>query len=155
MRILDQRRIIHQDNSKFIKIRIPVMQEPAKIFGAFRRRDLAEDIAVDIIKTDGPRAKNVVRVDQLGLVFLNAVHFDETIVVIDVEKHDPSGRRKKEFKFRKVPLKVRIEVKITQRFIVEQVHPKNDKNRDPYISSAVGHTRLRMPKDLSRKKPVR
>ena len=94
----------------------------------------AQNIAVNIVEAERAGPKDLMRINKLRVTVLDTVHFSKTGLVINVIEHDPPDRRKKELHARQRALKMRLKVKIVNRFVMKDENKKDDEDTDPGIS---------------------
>ena len=134
VRLPDKRWIIYCRYDEIFIGRQPPREIPAEHCGVLSGANAAQNVAVDIVKTEGPRAKNVMGVDQMNALSHFSVNFDMTVRIIDIKKHDPPGGWKKKFEFGKFALRGGIQIKDPRGFIMKNKQPENDKNTDSRVA---------------------
>lgn len=134
MAVFGQMGIIHRCDKKIIEIRKFSLEKTAKRSGVALISHSAQDIAVNIVKHDGARLENIMRIDPSRDAAFDAVDFGESETIVHMVKHDPSGRREKKFDFGKCPVKQRVQIKRAQRLIMKDAEPNNDKHGNKNIS---------------------
>ena len=94
-----------------------------------------EDVAVDIVIAERLGLEDAMRINQARFLSSNPIGLGEPVRLIDIEEHDPSGRREEELDFGKRAAEEGRQVVGSQRFIVKHEHPPDHKQRDEGIPS--------------------
>ena len=93
---------MHRGDQEIIEIRITVLKVSAKGFLQILIQNGDQDIPVDIIVTNRPHPKDLMRIDGFDLIILDTKDLRVAKLIIHIEKHDPPRRGKQEFRFRQI-----------------------------------------------------
>ena len=118
--IADIGRVNHLHYAEALILGKFALKVAAEGFSVKRMQDGNHDVAPDIVVTDPMIVENAVRVDKFGPVAFDAINLGGAFGPVDLEKHDPAGGRKKEFKFWEFAPHKRIEIVIPQGFVVKK-----------------------------------